>query len=68
VNITGGAFIIRLPFRTIQGAVPGGLLTSNGDETFDVQMFLDVRGGGLQTFEGTLRHDVFPPTIDGTIQ
>jgi hypothetical protein len=68
VNITGGSFLIRVPFRTIQGAVLGGLLTSNGDLTFGVEMVLLVRGGGLETFVGTLRHDVFPPTIEGTIQ
>jgi hypothetical protein len=68
VNITGGSFLIRVPFRTIQGGVLGGRLTSNGDLTFDVEMLLFVRGGGLETFVGTLRHDVFPPTIEGTIQ
>jgi hypothetical protein len=68
VNITGGAFVIRVPFRTVKGAVLGGFLTSNGDETFGVEMTLFVQGAGLETFVGTLRHDVFPPTIEGTIQ
>jgi hypothetical protein len=68
VAITGGSFLIRVPFRTIQGAVLGGTLTGNGDETFDVHMVLFVRGGGLESFVGTLRHDVFPPAIAGTIE
>jgi hypothetical protein len=68
VAITGGSFLIRVPFRTVQGAVLGGSLTSNGDQTFDVEMVLFVRGGGLESFVGTLRHDVFPPTIAGTIE
>ena len=64
IAITGGSFVIRVPFRTIRGAVDGGVLTSNGDETFDVEMDLFIAGGGLATFVGTLRHDVFPPTIE----
>ncbi len=69
VAITGGAWLIRVPFRTIRGAVLGGTLTSNGDETFSVQLLLVTSpGGGALTFTGTLRHDVFPPTIEGTIE
>jgi hypothetical protein len=69
--ITGGAWLIRVPFRTIQGAVLGGMLTSNGDNTFSVQLIMLITspsGGVTQTFNGTLRHDVFPPTIEGTIE
>jgi hypothetical protein len=68
--ITGGSFIIRLPFRTIRGGVLGGQLTSNGNDTFEVGMNLIIAsssGPVAETFTGTLRHDVFPPTIQGTI-
>jgi hypothetical protein len=74
IAITGGTFVIRLPFHTIRGVVvpEGSLLTSNGDNTFDVEMNLLIAGpGGIalpETFLGLLRHDVFPPTIEGTIQ
>ena len=71
VDITGGSWIIRLPFRTIRGSVVTGVLRSHGDDTFDVDMDLLIAtpGGGVgATFEGTLRHDVFPPTIEGTIK
>jgi hypothetical protein len=71
-DITGGAFVIRLPFRTIRGVVDnvGGTLKKNEDETFEVVMPLHVAGpNGLvaATFVGTLSHEVFPPTIVGTI-
>ena len=71
VFITGGVWTVRVPFRTVRGAVLGGILTSNGDNTFDVEMDLLIAtpGGGVgATFAGTLRHDVFPPTIEGTIE
>ena len=70
VAITGGVWIIRVPFRTIRGVVLQGILTKNADETFEVDMNLLVTGPSvaLTTFTGTLRHDVFPPTIDGTIE
>ena len=70
VAITGGVWIIRVPFRTIRGVVLQGILTKNADETFDVDMNLLVTSPSvaLTTFTGTLRHDVFPPTIDGTIE
>jgi hypothetical protein len=71
VAITGGLWNIRLPFRTIRGSVVEGILRSNGDNTFDVEMDLLVAtpGGPVDaTFEGTLRHDVFPPTIAGEIE
>jgi hypothetical protein len=70
IGITGGAWIIQVPFRTIRGVVTEGILTSNGDDTFTVDMGLLVtspRSWGAKTFHGTLRHDVFPPTIEGTI-
>jgi hypothetical protein len=71
VAITGGVWTVRVPFRVIRGAVIGGVLTSNGDNTFDVDMNLLIptpSGGVGATFVGTLRHDVFPPTITGTIE
>lgn len=68
IGITGGSFVIRLPFRTIRGTVDGGVLTSNGDDTFQVDMDLFLAGGAGAVFSGTLRHDVFPPTIEGTIE
>ena len=69
--ITGGAWVIRVPFRTIRGVVLGGTLTSHGDNTFSVQIIMLIptpSGGVTQIFQGTLRHDVLPPTIGGTIE
>jgi hypothetical protein len=68
--ITGGTWLIRTPFRTFLGVVlPGGTLTNNGDNTFTVtlEMIITRGGSGALTFTGTLSHDVFPPTIVGTV-
>jgi hypothetical protein len=71
-DITGGAFVIRIPFRTpIRGGVLGGTLTKNEDETFVVVMSLLVEsasGPVPATFTGTLSHELFPPTIEGDIE
>ena len=74
IAITGGSFVIRLPFRTpIRGVVDrvGGTLTKNeNEETFAVAMPLHVLSpDGLVagTFLGTLSHEVFPPTIVGPL-
>ena len=71
-DITGGSFVIRVLFHTIRGVVLSGTLTKNEDETFDVEMDLLVaRPTGPPvpaTFVGTLSHEVFPPTIAGTIE
>ena len=69
-NLTGGFWqlqpFLRLP---IAGIVTGGTLESNGDNTFHVIAHMLIRSGGLGTltFDGTLNHNAFPPTIDGHI-
>jgi hypothetical protein len=68
--ITGGTWLIRIPFRTFRGVVlPGGTLTNNGDNTFTVAITMLITQGGTGTlnFTGTLSHEVFPPTIVGTL-
>jgi hypothetical protein len=53
---------------TLSGRVSGGTLTNNGDGTFTVDLTLKFRGGyGSVGFLGTLSHNVFPPTITGTL-
>ena len=66
--ITGGVFDIRVGLRRIRGVVAGGSLTNSGDGTFAVAMTLVATDGSLLTFQGTLNHNVFPPTITGTIR
>jgi hypothetical protein len=68
--ITGGAWAIQVPGRLFAGAVaPGGTLTYNGDNTYTVQltMVLTTGGTGTLSFTGILNHNMFPPTIGGTI-
>lgn len=68
--ILGGQWTIRLfSGRTFTGLVTGGSLFNNDDNTFHViaNMLLTGGGAGTLTFEGTLSHRVFPPTIVGRI-
>jgi hypothetical protein len=68
--ITGGSWWIRTDKEKIySGSVTGGTLTYNGDGTFNVVLAMQLNnpGTGTMTFNGLLNHNVFPPTIGGTI-
>ena len=68
--ITGGLWLIRTPRRALSGYVmPGGTLTNNDDNTFTVDMTMVLLRGGVGTlhFSGLLNHNLFPPTIIGTV-
>lgn len=68
--ITGGSWWIRTEKDKIfSGTITGGTLTFNGDNTFTVVLAMQLTGGGhgTLTFNGLLNHNVFPPTIGGTI-
>jgi hypothetical protein len=68
--ITGGTWVIAIPFPRFSGVVlPGGTLTNNGDNTFAIELtMMMTRGGsGTLTFTGILSHNSFPPTIIGTV-
>jgi hypothetical protein len=68
--ITGGLWLIRTPRRALSGYVlPVGTLTNNGNNTFTVEMTMVLLRGGVGTlqFTGLLNHNVFPPTIIGTV-
>ena len=69
-DITGGVWSLRLlSGRRFTGVVTGGSLLNNGDDTFavEVQMQLVSGGTGQLRFTGTLSHQVFPPTLIGQI-
>ncbi len=69
-DITGGVWSLRLlNGRRFTGVVTGGTLLNNGDDTFAVrvQMLLVTGGSGQLHFQGTLSHQVFPPTLIGGI-
>jgi hypothetical protein len=68
--VTGGRWTLKLlSGRTFAGIVTGGTLHNNGDGTFGVEaaMQMLVGGSGGLTFNGTLSHNTFPPTISGRI-
>jgi hypothetical protein len=67
--VTGGEFELRVGIRRIRGVVSGGTLFNNGNNTFTVQAELTILSGGsgVVYYTGLLNHNVFPPTIIGTI-
>jgi hypothetical protein len=68
--ITGGTWLIRTPKKVFFGVVPeGGTLTYNGGNTYTVALTMELSqgGSGTLTFEGVLNHNLFPPTIVGTL-
>jgi hypothetical protein len=67
--VTGGEFELRVGLRRIRGVVSGGTLFNNGNNTFTVQAVLTIvsGGSGVVYYTGLLNHNVFPPTIIGTI-
>jgi hypothetical protein len=67
--ITGGAFQFQIGFRQIKGVVAGGTLFNNGDNTFTVHAVLVITSGGSGQviYNGLLNHNVFPPTVIGTL-
>jgi hypothetical protein len=69
-EITGGVWSLRLlNGRRFTGLVTAGSLFNNGNDTFavDVQMQIFSGGSGQLRFDGTLSHQVFPPTLIGGI-
>jgi hypothetical protein len=67
--ITGGQRELQTLFRRYSGDVDRstGTIRNNGDLTFHVfaVLVLTDGGSGAVRFDGTLHHDVFPPTVDG---
>jgi hypothetical protein len=67
-DITGGAWELAVGLRRFRGGVEGTLF-NNANETYTVDTTLPVAQGGFGSleFQGLLDHNVFPPTIRGTI-
>lgn len=66
--IPDGVWALQTLLRKFEG-VAAGVLCYNGDNTFriDVGMQLTSGGVGQLHFDGTLDHNVFPPTVKGDI-
>jgi hypothetical protein len=66
--IPDGVWTLKTLLRKFEG-VAAGELCYNGDNTFriDVGMQITSGGSGPLHFEGTLDHNVFPPAVKGHI-
>ena len=66
--IPDGVWKLWVGLRRIEG-VTAGTLCYNGDNTYHISVGMLITSGGIgtMTFDGTLDHNVFPPTIKGTI-
>ena len=63
-----GGWVLSAGFRKFEGGTTGELCY-NGDNTWniDVTMVITSGGSGTLNFDGTLDHNVFPPTVKGVI-
>jgi len=71
-GVTGGRWSLSMGGDRSAGAVTGGSISNNGDDTFAVTVALGpsvgrTDGGLSLTFTGTLDHRTFPFTARGTI-
>jgi hypothetical protein len=72
--VTGGSWIVRTRRGDVGGTITDGkLATNDGGITFEVNLTLQITGGGTATFIGLLDHSGLkeeipePPTIRGDI-
>jgi hypothetical protein len=64
-----GDWILVLDANTaIVGTVAGGTLTFRKNNTFAVELTLPITGNDIAYFDGTLNHNVFPPTFTGRLR
>ena len=69
VHLTGGVWQLQVFFGgKATGIITGGTLENNGDNTFHVVAHMLSAATGALTFDGTLSHNAFPPTLIGSIQ
>jgi hypothetical protein len=63
-----GAWVLSAGFRKLEGGATGDLCY-NGENTWDIDVVMTITSGGAGSlkFHGTLDHNVFPPTVKGTI-
>jgi hypothetical protein len=67
--ITGGEWDLRAGLNLFQGDVVKGTIVNNGNNTFTINIVLQVAEGGSGEiiFTGILDHTDFPPTVDGDL-
>ena len=66
--IPDGVWALQTLLRRFEG-VAAGELCYNGGNTYHIDVDMQITSGGLGPlhFEGTLDHNVFPPTVKGQI-
>jgi hypothetical protein len=66
--IPDGVWALKTLLRKFEG-VTAGELCYNGDNTYHIDVDMQITSGGFGPlhFEGTLDHNVFPPTVKGDI-
>ncbi len=67
--VTGGQWALSGDLLILTGAVTGGTLANNGNNTFTVSLTLAVQANGTGTLraEAVLDHNTLPPTIVGVV-
>jgi hypothetical protein len=75
-TIVGGRWVLTGPKGVLYGTFTGGTVSWNTDGTATVAADMAISGGSVKgkpvtggsgTFEGTLSHLTFPPTVQGTL-
>jgi hypothetical protein len=68
-NITGGEWNLRAGVNLFQGDVITGTIVNNGNNTFTINVVLQIAegGSGAIIFTGILDHSDFPPTVEGDL-
>ena len=66
--IFGGKWSLSTFWGKFDGAVLGGSIFNNGNNTFNVSVTLELKSGTGELFgEAVLNHNDFPPTVEGKL-
>jgi hypothetical protein len=68
-SVTGGEWSLRAGANLLQGDVVAGTIANNRNNTFTINVVLQVAEGGTGeiVFTGILDHNDFPPTVEGDL-
>jgi hypothetical protein len=68
-SVTGGEWNLRAGINLFQGDVVTGTIANNGNNTFTINVGLQIAegGSGAIIFRGILDHNDFPPTVEGDL-
>jgi hypothetical protein len=68
-SVTGGEWSLRAGANLLQGDVVAGTIANNRNNTFTINVVLQLAEGGTGeiVFTGILDHNDFPPTVEGDL-